>query len=85
MRFGVMETIIHDFSAKVYHLKKISCIEVSLYEIYGTCVFSVSCYNGSSVTLRGKEGKTMKKHNGFSGSLGFVLAAAGSAVGVGNI
>ena len=27
----------------------------------------------------------MKKHNGFSGSLGFVLAAAGSAVGVGNI
>ena len=26
-----------------------------------------------------------KKHGGFSGSLGFVLAAAGSAVGVGNI
>ena len=25
------------------------------------------------------------KHSGFSGSLGFVLAAAGSAVGVGNI
>ena len=24
------------------------------------------------------------KHSGFSGSLGFVLAAAGSAVGVGN-
>ena len=26
-----------------------------------------------------------KKSSGFSGSLGFVLAAAGSAVGVGNI
>ena len=29
--------------------------------------------------------KTKNKHSGFSGSLGFVLAAAGSAVGVGNI
>ena len=29
--------------------------------------------------------KIMKKNSGFSGSLGFVLAAAGSAVGVGNI
>ena len=27
----------------------------------------------------------MKKSSSFSGSLGFVLAAAGSAVGVGNI
>ena len=29
--------------------------------------------------------KTKNKHSGFSGSLGFILAAAGSAVGVGNI
>ena len=29
--------------------------------------------------------KTKNKHSGFSGSLGFVLAAAGSTVGVGNI
>lgn len=27
----------------------------------------------------------MKEHKGFTGQLGFVLAAAGSAVGVGNL
>ena len=35
-------------------------------------------------TTRGKEKMKEKKSN-FSGSIGFVLAAAGSAVGVGNI
>ena len=29
--------------------------------------------------------ETKKKKSGFSGSIGYILAAAGSAVGVGNI
>ena len=30
-------------------------------------------------------GGAVKKHGGFTGKLGFVLAAAGSAVGLGNL
>ena len=35
--------------------------------------------------MKEKRESNMKKSSSFSGSLGFVLAAAGSAVGVGNI
>ena len=35
--------------------------------------------------MKKKRESNMKKSGSFSGSLGFVLAAAGSAVGVGNI
>lgn len=35
--------------------------------------------------MTGEELKTPKKHSGFTGKLGFVLAAAGSAVGLGNL
>lgn len=35
--------------------------------------------------MKKKRESNMKKSSSFSGSLGFVLAAAGSAVGVGNI
>lgn len=50
------------------------------------------CYNGAKIYYR-REGwqhpvgkmKNEKSRNSFSGSIGFVLAAAGSAVGLGNI
>ena len=56
---------------------------------FSPCQFDSFCYNVALVIfgwiLGEKRESNMKKSSSFSGSLGFVLAAAGSAVGVGNI
>ena len=56
---------------------------------FSPCQFDSFCYNVALVIfgwiLGEKRESNMKKSSSFSGSLGFVLAAAGSAVGVSNI
>ena len=56
------------------------------FDSFPSCQFHSFCYNGALVlVLYERRESNMKKSSSFSGSLGFVLAAAGSAVGVGNI
>ena len=59
------------------------------FQRFSHCQFDSFCYNVALVIfgwiLGEKRESNMKKSSSFSGSLGFVLAAAGSAVGVGNI